>query len=111
MELSKIQIDPLSNSSCNTLIYSPSSTLLTLVYELYVVCPVIKGVVDIEDVRQLMKEATGVTLVDDIDNNQYPMPLNATAQYDVMVGRIRQSLGKTIAPFLLLPLSVVTLLL
>lgn len=30
-------------------------------------------------------------LVDDIANNKYPMPLTATGQYDVEVGRVRRS--------------------
>ncbi|ETW00325.1 aspartate-semialdehyde dehydrogenase [Aphanomyces invadans] len=41
--------------------------------------------------RELLRQADGVDLVDDPANKVYPMPLNATAKYNVEVGRIRQS--------------------
>jgi len=42
--------------------------------------------------RALLESAPGVKVVDDLANNVYPMPLNASGEYDVEVGRIRQSL-------------------
>jgi len=48
--------------------------------------------VDIEVARKALEEAPGVKLVDDPDTLQYPMPLTATGQYDVEVGRVRKSL-------------------
>jgi len=45
-----------------------------------------------EDVKELLKTAPGVDLVDDVAEKVYPMPLNATGKYNVEVGRIRQSL-------------------
>ncbi|MDD3303052.1 MAG: aspartate-semialdehyde dehydrogenase [Candidatus Gracilibacteria bacterium] len=48
--------------------------------------------VDIEDIKKIINEAPGVELVDDIKNNKYPMPKNATGKYDVEVGRIRKNL-------------------
>jgi aspartate-semialdehyde dehydrogenase len=33
----------------------------------------------------------GVKLVDDPANKKYPMPLSATGQYDIEVGRIREN--------------------
>lgn len=48
--------------------------------------------VDIDSARQALDDAPGVKVVDDISNNKYPMPLTATGQYDVEVGRIRKSL-------------------
>jgi aspartate-semialdehyde dehydrogenase len=42
--------------------------------------------------RKALADAPGVKLVDDVSANQYPMPLTATGQYDVEVGRVRQSL-------------------
>ena len=45
-----------------------------------------------EHVRQLLMNASGVELVDDIAKLKYPMPMNASGQYDVQVGRIRQNL-------------------
>jgi len=48
--------------------------------------------VDIEAARKAFEEAPGIKLVDDVDNLKYPMPLTATGQYDVEVGRLRKSL-------------------
>jgi aspartate-semialdehyde dehydrogenase len=48
--------------------------------------------VDIEKARQALSETSGVKLVDDTANNKYPMPLTATGEYDVEVGRLRKSL-------------------
>ena len=48
--------------------------------------------VDVELARKVLDEAPGVKLVDDPDSLQYPMPLTATGQYDVEVGRVRRSL-------------------
>eukprot|EP00931_Biecheleriopsis_adriatica_P088363 TRINITY_DN626_c1_g1_i2.p1 TRINITY_DN626_c1_g1~~TRINITY_DN626_c1_g1_i2.p1 ORF type:complete len:436 (-),score=126.65 TRINITY_DN626_c1_g1_i2:48-1355(-) len=45
-----------------------------------------------DDVRELLKNSQGVKVVDEPSSLQYPMPLNATGQEDVEVGRIRQSL-------------------
>ena len=38
-------------------------------------------------------EAAGVRIVDDRDNNHFPMPVEAEGQGDVLVGRIRRDLG------------------
>ncbi len=42
--------------------------------------------------RELLANTPGVRLVDNVTANRYPMPINATRQHDVEVGRIRQSL-------------------
>ncbi|MFH1806075.1 MAG: aspartate-semialdehyde dehydrogenase [Pseudomonadota bacterium] len=42
--------------------------------------------------RDVLAKAKGVKLVDDPANKLYPMPLTATEQYDVEVGRIRTNL-------------------
>merc|ERR1711862_586190 len=42
--------------------------------------------------KALLEATPGVQVVDDPAGKKYPMPLNATAKYDVEVGRIRQSL-------------------
>jgi aspartate-semialdehyde dehydrogenase len=44
-----------------------------------------------EEVRELLKQAPGVRLVDDPTNKIYPMPLTSTGQWDVEVGRIRSN--------------------
>jgi len=51
-----------------------------------------KNPVDIGLLRQILSEAPGVEVKDNIFNNEYPMPLTATGKYDVEVGRIRNSL-------------------
>lgn len=45
---------------------------------------------ELEDIKSLLKETKGVTLMDDIQNNIYPMPLTAQGKDDVFVGRIRR---------------------
>jgi len=48
--------------------------------------------VDLDAARAALAEAPGVKLVDDTSKDQYPMPISATGQYDVEVGRVRKSL-------------------
>lgn len=43
------------------------------------------------EVRDILSTAPGVKLVDDPLNKKYPMPLTATGQWDVEVGRIREN--------------------
>lgn len=43
----------------------------------------------VDDARELLRRAPGVTLVDDRETNTFPMPLTASGQDDVLVGRIR----------------------
>jgi aspartate-semialdehyde dehydrogenase len=45
-----------------------------------------------EAAREVLGNAPGVKVVDDVANKQYPMPLTATGQDDCEVGRIRQNL-------------------
>jgi len=42
------------------------------------------------EVREILADAAGVKIVDDRRNSYFPMPLDATDQDDVLVGRIRQ---------------------
>jgi len=49
--------------------------------------------VDLDEARAALDAAPGVKLVDDPENLQYPMPLTATGQYDVEVGRLRKSIA------------------
>jgi len=48
--------------------------------------------VDPEAVRELFSDIPGLVVKDDIANCVYPMPLTASEQFDVEVGRIRRSL-------------------
>jgi len=43
------------------------------------------------EVRELLAKAPGVKVVDDPANKKYPMPITATNQWDVEVGRIREN--------------------
>src|SRR5262249_13823893 len=45
------------------------------------------------DVRSLLAKAPGVSIVDDRAKNYFPMPIDASGQDDVLVGRIRQDLS------------------
>ncbi len=47
----------------------------------------------VEQVREALKAAEGVTLVDDPQNYVYPMPLESAGKDDVYVGRVRQDLA------------------
>ena len=47
--------------------------------------------VNANDIREMLRKAPGVKVVDDPMNKQYPMPINATKQYDIEVGRIREN--------------------
>ena len=46
-----------------------------------------------EQAREVLRNAPGVKLVDDVHNDPplYPMPLTATGKDDVEVGRVRRS--------------------
>ncbi|AME05233.1 aspartate-semialdehyde dehydrogenase [Bacillus siamensis] len=47
-----------------------------------------------EDIKQLLKEAPGVTLQDDPAEQLYPMPADCVGKRDVFVGRIRKDLDR-----------------
>jgi aspartate-semialdehyde dehydrogenase len=56
-----------------------------------------------DEVRRILATAPGVRIVDDRANNYFPMPVDASGQDDVLVGRIRKDLsdptGHSIAMF------------
>jgi aspartate-semialdehyde dehydrogenase len=43
-----------------------------------------------DQVRDLLRTAPGVSVMDDREHNRFPMPIDATGKDDVLVGRIRQ---------------------
>ena len=45
---------------------------------------------EISDIRNILDKTNGVTVLDDIVNNVYPMPILAEGKDDVFVGRIRR---------------------
>jgi len=46
-----------------------------------------------DQVRDLLSTAPGVSIIDDRQNNRFPMPIDATGKDDIFVGRIRQDLS------------------
>lgn len=47
-----------------------------------------------EQVREILRGAPGIRIVDDREKNHFPMPLEASGQDDVLVGRIRQDISR-----------------
>jgi aspartate-semialdehyde dehydrogenase len=54
-------------------------------------------------VREILGQAPGVRVVDDIGRNYFPMPVDATGGDEILVGRIRRDLsdnsGRSISIF------------
>lgn len=48
----------------------------------------------VEEIREVLKNAPGVILVDNIQENEYPMPINATGIDEVLVGRVRKDISR-----------------
>jgi len=46
-----------------------------------------------EEAREILWNAPGVKVVDNREKNHFPMPLEASGQHDVLVGRIRRDLS------------------
>ena len=44
--------------------------------------------------REILAGAPGIKIVDDRENSYFPMPLDATGQDDILVGRIRQDISQ-----------------
>ena len=49
---------------------------------------------DLDEVRRILSETPGVVLQDNVQNNEYPMPLYSEGKDDVFVGRIRRDLSQ-----------------
>jgi aspartate-semialdehyde dehydrogenase len=47
-----------------------------------------------QQVRQILASAPGVRIVDDVAKNHFPMPMEASGQDNVLVGRIRQDMSR-----------------
>ena len=47
----------------------------------------------VAEARQLLKAAPGVELIEDLENNRFPMPTDVTGRDPVSVGRIRQDIS------------------
>jgi len=46
--------------------------------------------IEVDEVRGLLDVTPGVTVLDDHENNRFPMPLDASGKDDIYVGRIRR---------------------
>jgi aspartate-semialdehyde dehydrogenase len=46
------------------------------------------------EVREILANAPGVKIVDDRERNVFPMPIDASGQDDILVGRIRQDVSQ-----------------
>jgi len=53
----------------------------------------VNGPITAREVRDILKSAPGVKIVDDVEKNYFPMPKDASGQDDILVGRIRQDLS------------------
>ncbi len=49
----------------------------------------------VSEVRQILSGAPGVKIVDDVANSHFPMPIEASHQDEILVGRIRQDMSRT----------------
>jgi aspartate-semialdehyde dehydrogenase len=47
----------------------------------------------VEEARRLFAAAEGITLIDDLTEKQYPMPLFCSGQDDVFIGRVRKDIS------------------
>ena len=47
-----------------------------------------------EEAREILANSKGVQLRDNPKDKVYPMPIDATGMYDVLVGRIRQDVSR-----------------
>lgn len=47
----------------------------------------------VSEAKKLLEKAPGVKIVDDREKNLFPMPIDATEQYDCLVGRIREDIS------------------
>lgn len=47
-----------------------------------------------DEAREILRRSVGVKVVDDPARNLYPMPMDASNQYDVLAGRIRQDMSR-----------------
>jgi aspartate-semialdehyde dehydrogenase len=47
-----------------------------------------------DEVREILRDAPGVIIIDDPRKNYFPMPVDASGQDDVLVGRIRQDISQ-----------------
>jgi aspartate-semialdehyde dehydrogenase len=47
-----------------------------------------------DEVRQLLRDTSGVAVVDDVEVGRFPMPVEASGRDEVLVGRIRRDVSQ-----------------
>lgn len=53
-----------------------------------------KQPLSLQEILDLFQAAEGVTLLDDLENREYPMPMDCEGKPDVFVGRVRKDLNE-----------------
>ena len=48
---------------------------------------------DLDEINHILQGAAGVELIEDLENNRFPMPTDVTGRNAVAVGRIRQDIS------------------
>jgi aspartate-semialdehyde dehydrogenase len=60
--------------------------------------------IDVAELRALLESAPGVAVVDDVPNNYFPMPKDASGRDEILVGRIRRDVsdptGRSVSLFI-----------
>ena len=51
--------------------------------------------ISVDDVRGILSKFPGITLIDNLEENKYPMPLDVAGKDDVFVGRIRKDVSNS----------------
>ena len=51
--------------------------------------------ISVDDVREILSKFSGITLIDNLEENKYPMPLDVAGKDDVFVGRIRKDVSNS----------------
>lgn len=52
-----------------------------------------KRPVSVEEAIQLFRDTDGITVIDDLEKGEYPMPSNSSGKDDVFIGRIRKDIS------------------
>lgn len=50
--------------------------------------------ITVKEAREILENASGVKVVDNVRENKYPMPIDASGKDEVLVGRIRQDISR-----------------
>ena len=48
---------------------------------------------DLDQVHSILQSAPGIQLIEDIEKNRFPMPIDVTGRNEIAIGRIRQDIS------------------